>query len=280
MRVCVWLLAFTATTAILLGSETTNLVEILRRFQAELDAREGRTPLVVQPRTPVAPAQPEVGAPAPTAPVQPPVGPQRPHQPTGATTSVLPAEYRLQAGDRVRVEVVDEPGMSVEEGDVAEDGTIRLPIVGLVSVLGKTVEEATRGIREILERDYLVNPRVQVKRLGSSLWPEGPASIEVPSAAPPASVAPSIPSSHILITNQVAQPGKYRWSGEEMTLRRAIELAGGATARADLTRVRVSRLIGGERRELEVDLEAPEEARRGGSLLLKAGDEVEVPVKK
>jgi protein involved in polysaccharide export with SLBB domain len=416
MRICAWLLAFTATTAMLLGSETTNLVEILRRFQAELDAREGRTPEAVQP----------------------PVGTQLSQRPSDARGPALPAEYRLRAGDRVKVEVADEPGMSVDEREVAADGTVRLPIVGPVSVSGKTVEEATRGIHEILERDYLVNPRVRVERLGASLR-EGQASPEPPEPPPPAAVAPKpppavdlefaaapptykapvlpptdpkpavtllipeepvvlpptdskpavaplipeepvvlpptdskpavaplipeepvvlpptdskpavapliseepvmlpptdskpvvtplipeepvvlpptdskpavAPSTYLeptvllptgpepavgpsnlaepvstgvffIVTNQVAKPGNYPWTDEGVTLRSALDLAGGPTAQADMRRVTVRRLVDGERRELEVNLEQPDVAWRGGALLLKPGDVVEVPAKK
>ena len=272
MRVCVWLLAFAATTAVLLGGETTNLVEILRRFQAELDLREGRTPAAVEPQAP-ATAAPRVG----TVPLTP------PDRPGSASSSPAPASrggYRLQAGDRVKVEVANEPGMSLEDGEVAVDGTIVLPILGPVPLSGKTVKEAGEAIREILARDYLVNPRVQVKLLDEGAWPSVPAAIEVPSAPSAARVTAAGPSSDLLITNQVARPGKYPWPGEELTLRRAIELAGGPTARGDLTRVKVRRLIGGERRELEVNLAQPDEARRGGSLLLKPGDEVEVPARR
>ena len=336
MRICAWLLAFTATTAMLLGSETTNLVEILRRFQAELDAREGRTPEAVQPL----------------------VGTQLSQRPSEARSPALPEEYRLQAGDRVKVEVVDEPGMSVDDREVEADGTVRLPIVGPVSVSGKTVEEATRGIHEILERDYLVNPRVRVERLGASLR-EGRASPEPPEPPPPAAVAPKpppavdlefaaapptykapvlpltdpkpvvtplipeepvaapstdlepvvTPSTYLeptvplptgpepavgpsilaepvstgvffIVTNQVAKPGNYPWTGEGVTLRSALDLAGGPTAQADMRRVTVRRLVDGERRELEVNLEQPDVAWRGGALLLKPGDVVEVPAKK
>ena len=376
MRICAWLLAFTATTAMLLGSETTNLVEILRRFQAELDAREGRTPEAVQP----------------------PVGTQLSQRPSDARSPALPEEYRLRAGDRVKVEVVDEPGMSVDEREVEADGTVRLPIVGPVSVSGKTVEEATRGIHEILERDYLVNPRVRVERLGASLR-EGQASPEPPEPPPPAAVAPKpppavdlefaaapptykapvmpptdpkpvvtplipeepvvlpptdskpavapliseepvvlpptdskpavaplipeepvvlpptdskpavAPSTYLeptvllptgpepavgpsnlaesvstgvffIVTNQVAKPGNYPWTDEGVTLRSALDLAGGPTAQADMRRVTVRRMVDGEQRELEVNLEQPDVAWRGGALLLKPGDVVEVPAKK
>jgi protein involved in polysaccharide export with SLBB domain len=154
-----------------------------------------------------------------------------------------------------------------------------LPILGPVPLSGKTVKEAEEVIREILARDYLVNPRVQIKLL-SEVWPSAPAVLDVSSAPSADRVTAAGPSSDLLITNQVARPGKYPWSGEGLTLRRAIELAGGATARGDLTRVKVRRLIGGERRELEVNLAQPDEPRRGGALLLKPGDEVEVPARR
>jgi polysaccharide export outer membrane protein len=69
--------------------------------------------------------------------------------------------YRLGSRDRIQVRVFEEPRLDVDV-EVADDGTIRLPLVGNVEVEGLTVAEATQRLKEILERDLLQRASVSL----------------------------------------------------------------------------------------------------------------------
>jgi polysaccharide export outer membrane protein len=78
----------------------------------------------------------------------------------GADLPPLPTEaagpYRLGPGDQVRVTVFNDPRLT---GDfrVADTGSLALPLVGLISVQGRTTEEAARQIEETLSSRGLFN---------------------------------------------------------------------------------------------------------------------------
>ena len=65
----------------------------------------------------------------------------------GATAS---AEYRLAAGDRVRVAALGAPEISGEV-DVDVDGHVRLPVFGAVKAVGLTVDELQQALRSSIE---------------------------------------------------------------------------------------------------------------------------------
>jgi polysaccharide export outer membrane protein len=135
----VWLLVFWIGAAPLWGAET-NLVEILRRFQATLDAQEKKR----VPETP-----------APVLPV-----PAR-----ALDTRAEDPEHVLAARDVVELKVEGEPDMSLLRAEVSADGTILHPVAGSIAVGGKTVAQARSAIHELLARDYLVSPDVKLRLL-------------------------------------------------------------------------------------------------------------------
>lgn len=69
--------------------------------------------------------------------------------------------YRLGSRDRLQVRVFEDSRLDVDV-EVADDGTIRLPLVGNVEVAGLTVAEATQRLKEILERDLLQKASVSL----------------------------------------------------------------------------------------------------------------------
>jgi polysaccharide export outer membrane protein len=75
--------------------------------------------------------------------------------PAGNTVS----EYILHSNDTITMHVYQEDDMDTT-ARVGEDGTVRLPLIGVVKVAGKTVEDATANIHDLLAADYLVNPQV------------------------------------------------------------------------------------------------------------------------
>ncbi|WP_245654163.1 polysaccharide biosynthesis/export family protein [Novosphingobium rosa] len=71
----------------------------------------------------------------------------------------LAENYHLGAGDKVKVNVFNEPQLSGEY-QVAPDGTISLPLVGVLSVIDKTTAQVAAAFEEMLGQDYLRNPKV------------------------------------------------------------------------------------------------------------------------
>ncbi len=69
--------------------------------------------------------------------------------------------YRIGPSDLIRIEVFQVPELSSEER-VSEDGNIMLPLVGAVTVGGLTPREAEARVAEILGRDYLQDPQVDI----------------------------------------------------------------------------------------------------------------------
>ena len=96
---------------------------------------------------PAAPAPPVVAAPAPApAPADAPA--------TG--------EYGVGPGDVLEVNVIGNDDLS-RIPTVQTNGAITYPLLGEVQVAGLTVAEIRRKLTNLLEKDYLVKPQVEVK---------------------------------------------------------------------------------------------------------------------
>jgi len=69
--------------------------------------------------------------------------------------------YRLQARDYVRVEVFQEEDL-LRELRISSDGTVTLPLIGKVQVGDLTVLQAQERVEELYEKDFLVDPQVNI----------------------------------------------------------------------------------------------------------------------
>jgi polysaccharide biosynthesis/export protein len=77
--------------------------------------------------------------------------------------TVAKADYILQPGDVLRVQVTREEDINKSgEVRVSQENTVTLPYIGAVDLKGKTVRQAEGLIRQLYDRDYLVNPQVNV----------------------------------------------------------------------------------------------------------------------
>lgn len=110
--------------------------------------------------------------------------------------------YRLGAGDKVKVTVFNEVQLSGEY-QVGADGSVALPLVGNVPVLGKLPSEVAAAYEDLLGKDFLRNPRV---------------SVEVTQYRP------------FYIVGQVRMPGQYPYSAG-LTVWSAVAVAQGLTPR-------------------------------------------------
>ena len=85
-----------------------------------------------------------------------------PQQPANeAATAPSRADYVLQPYDLIKVEVFQEPDLE-RQLRLAQDSMVTLPLVGAVNLKGKTISEAQKLIRDLYERDYLVNPQINL----------------------------------------------------------------------------------------------------------------------
>jgi len=114
-----------------------------------------------------------------------------------------PDTYILGQGDRISIQVFDEPDLTLES-TVSATGVLSYSYLGDIKVAGKTPSEVERQISALLRDGFLVNPSVNV------------------------SVSQFRP---FFISGEVRSPGSYPFQ-PGLTLDKAIALAGGLTDRA------------------------------------------------
>lgn len=122
--------------------------------------------------------------------------------------------YRLDSGDRVRITVFEQPGLT-NSYNVDQTGYIAFPLIGSVVARGKTMQQLEREIAQKLQRGYLRSPDVTIEmdRYRS-----------------------------IYVMGEVGQPGQYSYV-PGMTVQNAIAVAGGFTTRANQSDADITRKI-------------------------------------
>jgi len=80
---------------------------------------------------------------------------------TDAKTASRAYSYKLRPMDLVKIQVFQEPELD-RELRVSQDHTIVVPLIGVVNVRNRTVRETELLITELLQRDYLVNPQLNI----------------------------------------------------------------------------------------------------------------------
>ena len=156
----------------------------------------------------------------------------------GLTWADEALQYKLGAGDKVRINVFGHPDLS-GEFEVDGSGSISLPLIGEVRTGTKTARELEREIVLKLQPDYLKNPRVSVQVTTYRLF---------------------------YIIGEVNKPGGYPYvSG--MTAISAIALAEGYTPRARTGRFFLTRASGSANGRIPADHATP----------VYPGDIIEVP---
>ena len=131
----------------------------------------------------------------------------RPHAPAPGD------EYRLGAGDKIRVEVYKDPQLS-QSAQVRPDGKITLPLLGDIEATGKTPIE----LRDTITRDlkeYMTNPVVTV-------------------------IVVEATASTAYVLGEVAHPGAVNLQGP-MTVLQAIAITGGLKDFANTKNIRILR---------------------------------------
>lgn len=125
--------------------------------------------------------------------------------------------YRLDSGDRLRVNVFEQPSLT-NTYTVDQAGYISFPLIGQVTARGQTLTGLSSAIATKLRQGYLRDPDV---------------SIEVDRYRP------------VFVMGEVGRPGQYSYV-PGMTAQNAIAIAGGFTARGNQQDVDVTRKINGQ----------------------------------
>src|SRR5436190_17842759 len=78
------------------------------------------------------------------------------------TDDATEGDHKIAPLDIINIDVVGEKDLSKENLRVSSSGTITFPFLGSVEVKGKTPAEVENLLKEMLGKDYLVNPQVIV----------------------------------------------------------------------------------------------------------------------
>ncbi len=130
--------------------------------------------------------------------------------------SSVPVDYVLQPLDLIRILVFQEPDLE-RQVRISQEYTVNLPLIGQISLEGKSVRQAEELIGQLYDKDFLRNPQITITVIEYT-----PRTVQVLGA--------------------VNQPGSIAFTPEQqMGLVEAIARAGGQARIADLKRVRLSR---------------------------------------
>jgi polysaccharide export outer membrane protein len=130
---------------------------------------------------------------------------------------VLDQPYLLGAGDRVRVTVFEQEGLTNTYA-VDQSGYIAFPLVGSVPARGHTAQQVEAALAAKLREGFLRDPDV---------------SVEVDRYRP------------IFVMGEVGAAGQYSYV-PGLTAHQAVAIAGGFTARANQANVDITRTINGK----------------------------------
>lgn len=135
--------------------------------------------------------------------------------------------YRLAAGDVLSITVFAEPDLSFSEIKLTENGSFTYPFVGELKAEGLTALQLQNKIKNTLDGDYLINPKVSVSVLEYRQF---------------------------FITGEVKDPDGYAYQ-PGITVRRAIALAGGLTERASERKMTIVREANADKTPEYVNME-------------------------
>ncbi len=162
-------------------------------------------------------------------------------------------DYVLQPSDLIRVTVFQEEDLT-NEVRLSQESKVYLNLIGYVDLKDKTIRQARELIRELYDKDYLVNPRVSVSVMDYS-------------------------KRAINVLGAVGSPGPIFFPAEEgLDLLQAITRAGGLSRLADKKRVKLIRVKPDGTSEITVyNFEKILNAETKDNPQLQKGDTINVP---
>ncbi len=126
--------------------------------------------------------------------------------------------YELDSGDRIRLSVFEQRNLS-RIYTIDAGGYISVPLIGNVSVRGLTTRAVEEAIADELSQKYIKDPKV---------------SVEINTYRP------------FYILGQIRNSGRFAFVNG-MTVRSAVAVAGGYTARANKRKILLTRRLSGKR---------------------------------
>ncbi len=164
-------------------------------------------------------------------------------------------DYILQPQDVLRVQVFQEDDINKQgEVSISQEHTIVLPLIKTVNLKGKTQRQAEELIRDLYNKDFLVNPNVTVSVLKYA-------------------------ERSVNVLGQVNAAGRVQFPPEgRLTIVDAITLAGGQNRLADLKRVKLTRKnAAGDAITQEINVDVLMKGGGGEPMRLEKGDVIFVP---
>ncbi len=143
-----------------------------------------------------------------------------------ALASRYVSQYKMGSGDVLTIRVFGEDDLSREKIRITDSGTIFVPAIGEMSVLGLKIGEIEKLVADGLRGRILVNPQV---------------SVFVEEYRP------------FFINGKVTRPGGYPYI-PGLTVRKAAALAGGFLDRASLSKIFVIRAEDTAQASVKIDL--------------------------
>ena len=148
--------------------------------------------------------------------------------PSAAPDTVEEAEaaYLLDQGDKIAIQVFDEPDLTMA-ATVGASGVINYSYLGDIRVANKTAQQIEREITRLLQDGYLVNPSVNV------------------------SITEFRP---FFINGEVRNPGGYPYQ-PGLTLDKAVALAGGLTDRASQRKMFIVKAVSDDQEQERAEMQ-------------------------
>lgn len=161
-------------------------------------------------------------------------------------------DYKIGGADLIEITVYQQSDMD-RKLRVSQNGTVSLPLIGVVKVGGLSINEAEAALSEKL-KEFIINPQVTIfiREYGNK---------------------------KIFILGEVKSPGSYELPTEsKLTVLEAISLAGGFTAIAAPDRTKVIRNVNGQSQNFTIEVSAiTKHGRKEQDLPLEPNDVVVVP---
>ncbi|MBI4550230.1 MAG: polysaccharide export protein [Candidatus Omnitrophica bacterium] len=140
-------------------------------------------------------------------------------------------DYRINPKDILEIKIYPDEELNREVA-VSPRGTVNFPLLGEIQVAGLTVTSAEKKMTALLEKDYLVYPQVHIR-------------------------VQQFHTMTVSILGEVNRPGPYNLESEdgETTLLEAIAMAGGFSNIANIKKIKIIRIEGGQKKSYRVNAE-------------------------
>ncbi len=166
-----------------------------------------------------------------------------------ASAAAPAADYRLAAGDTLKILVFQNPDLTLETR-VTEAGAISYPLLGSLRIAGQTVAQVEKRIADGLrDGNFIKQPQVTVSLL-------------------------QVRGNQASVLGQVNRPGRYPIESADLRLTDLVALAGGVST-AGGERLTLVGVRNGQPYRVEIDLpKLFAEGNRTGDIIIQNGDAV------